>query len=98
MLFRSPDLYTLILSTPQFKAHLQATKRLPNSTNTTIPTPLSTVGVGTSGVIMNGFSSKNTHSFMNENMELLRSVLMEGSSEYIVQEDRRLTLAFLLFG
>ena len=89
-----PDLYTLILSAPPFKAHLQATKRLPTSTSTTSPSPspistLSTAGVDVSGVAMNGLSSKNIHSFINGNMELLRSVLMEGSSEYIIQEDRR---------
>ena len=72
-----PDLYTLILSSPQFKEHLQTTNRLTNS-----PTP-------TGGMTMNGLSFKNGNSFMNQNLELLRSVLMEGSSKYIIQEDRK---------
>lgn len=91
-----PDLYTLILSAPQFKAHLQATNRSTNSTTT---------GVGMSGVIMDGLPSRNVHSFMHQNLELLRSVLMEGSSKYIIQEDRRnwndtirrLSLLFIIY-
>ena len=68
-----PDLYTLIVLSPQFRDYLQAAKRT-NESSYSIS--------GISG------GSKSVNPYMAQNLELLRTVLLGGSSKYIIQEDR----------